>query len=34
MVAAKLVQLYVVTAVFFFAIDILWLGVIAKKFLQ
>jgi uncharacterized membrane protein len=32
MVAAKLVQLYVVTAIFFFAIDILWLGVIAKNF--
>jgi uncharacterized membrane protein len=32
MVAAKLVQLYVITAIFFFAIDILWLGVIAKKF--
>jgi uncharacterized membrane protein len=32
MVAAKLVQLYLVTAIFFFAIDILWLGVIAKKF--
>ena len=32
MVAAKLVQLYVVTAIFFFVIDILWLGVIAKKF--
>jgi uncharacterized membrane protein len=32
MVAAKLVQLYVVTAAIFFAIDILWLGVIAKNF--
>ena len=32
MVAAKLIQLYVVTAIFFFAIDILWLGVIAKNF--
>jgi uncharacterized membrane protein len=32
MVAAKLVKLYLVTAVFFFAIDILWLGVIAKNF--
>jgi uncharacterized membrane protein len=32
MVAAKLFQLYVVTAIFFFAIDILWLGVIAKNF--
>ena len=32
MVAAKLVQLYLVTGILFFAIDILWLGVIAKKF--
>ena len=32
MVAAKLVQLYLITALLFFAIDILWLGVIAKKF--
>ncbi|UCG13189.1 MAG: DUF2177 family protein [Deltaproteobacteria bacterium] len=32
MAAVKLVQLYMVTAVFFFAIDILWLGVIAKNF--
>jgi uncharacterized membrane protein len=32
MVAAKLLQLYVVTAILFFAIDILWLGVIAKNF--
>jgi uncharacterized membrane protein len=34
MVAAKLVLLYVVTALIFFAIDILWLGVIAKNFYQ
>ena len=32
MAAAKLVQLYIVTAALFFAIDILWLGVIAKNF--
>ena len=32
MVAAKLFQLYLITALLFFAIDILWLGVIAKKF--
>lgn len=32
MVVAKLVQLYVITALIFFAIDILWLGVIAKNF--
>ena len=32
MVAVKLVLLYVVTALIFFAIDILWLGVIAKNF--
>ena len=32
MVAAKLVQLYLITAALFFAIDILWLGVIAKSF--
>jgi uncharacterized membrane protein len=30
--AAQLIQLYVATAVVFFAIDILWLGVIAKNF--
>lgn len=32
MVAAKLVQLYMATAILFFAIDILWLGVVAKRF--
>jgi len=32
MVAAKLVQLYIASAILFFAIDILWLGVIAKTF--
>jgi len=32
MVTAKLVQLYIATAILFFAIDILWLGVIAKNF--
>jgi uncharacterized membrane protein len=32
MVAVKLVQLYIATAILFFAIDILWLGVIAKNF--
>jgi uncharacterized membrane protein len=32
MVAAKLVQLYIATAILFFAIDIVWLGVIAKDF--
>ena len=32
MVAAKLFQLYLVTAVMFFAVDILWLGVIARSF--
>ena len=32
MVPAKVVQLYIITAIFFFVIDILWLGVIAKKF--
>jgi uncharacterized membrane protein len=30
--ATKLIQLYIATAVLFFAIDILWLGVIAKNF--
>jgi uncharacterized membrane protein len=32
MVPAKLVQIYIATAVLFFAIDILWLGLIAKGF--
>ena len=32
MVVARLIQLYLVTAIFFFAIDIIWLGLIAKKF--
>jgi uncharacterized membrane protein len=32
MVATKLIQLYIATAILFFAIDILWLGVIAKNF--
>ena len=32
MVATKLVQLYLVTAILFFAVDILWLGVVAKNF--
>ena len=32
MVATKLIQLYIVSAILFFAIDILWLGVIAKNF--
>ena len=30
--ATKLIQLYIATAILFFAIDILWLGVIAKNF--
>lgn len=32
MVATKLIQLYIASAILFFAIDILWLGVIAKNF--
>jgi uncharacterized membrane protein len=32
MVAAKLIQLYIATAILFFAVDILWLGIIAKNF--
>ena len=31
MVATKLIQLYIASAILFFAIDILWLGVIAKN---
>jgi uncharacterized membrane protein len=30
--ATKLIQLYIATSILFFAIDILWLGVIAKNF--
>jgi len=30
--ATKLIQLYIASAILFFAIDILWLGVIAKNF--
>lgn len=32
MVIANLIKLYILTAVIFFAIDILWLGLIAKGF--
>ncbi|MCG6982879.1 MAG: DUF2177 family protein [Deltaproteobacteria bacterium] len=32
MTATELIQLYIITALFFFAIDILWLGVVAKGF--
>jgi uncharacterized membrane protein len=32
MVATKLILLYIASAILFFAIDILWLGVIAKNF--
>ena len=32
MIEAKLVKIYFSTAVLFFAIDILWLGVVAKNF--
>ena len=34
MVLANLIKLYILTAVIFFAIDILWLGLIAKGFYQ
>jgi uncharacterized membrane protein len=32
MTATELIQLYLITALFFFAIDLLWLGVVAKSF--